>query len=95
MISQSIVIVRFEDLLEEMSAGAYVPIVKLFDALGLPTDQVDRSATMPNFGKLKQKDPKFYRSGTAGQWKEILTKEQAKTFWKVHGRTLARLGYEE
>lgn len=45
--------------------------------------------------KPGEEDPKsFYRSGTAEQWREVMTAEQQESFWRMAGEVMATLGYD-
>ena len=37
--------------------------------------------------------PSFFRSGTAGEWRETLTVDQVRALLDAHGPVMARLGY--
>jgi len=96
-------IIKYEDMLED-TRGEFV---KILEAFGMPVidRKVDYAIEMTQFDELKRqekragfieasKNTKFFKRGTSGHWKDILTDEQVARIEEDHGEMMQRLGYE-
>ena len=100
---RAIYVMRYEDMLDEpqKTFGALARHL-LLDAT---PSQVDLAIERSSFAKLKSLEDKtgfiekpetaqrFFREGRAGQWKEILSRQQVDRIVKDHGEQMARFGY--
>jgi Sulfotransferase domain len=98
-----VLIVRYEDMLAapERSFGR----LATFLGLKLGAGQLQRAIRNSSFDELRQQEAehgflerpkqseKFFRSGKAGQWKEILTPIQAEAIITAHAPMMMRCGY--
>ena len=96
-----VLLLRYEDMLVD-PIGA---LVKIADFLGLPSDCAAAAAEATSFEKLRSQEDqhgfkertnvcdKFFRKGTSGEGKRVLTEEQRARIESDHGRVMARLGY--
>jgi hypothetical protein len=100
---KSIVVVRYEDLLENPKSefGRIVKFLKM-DA---SDERIDRAIEDSAFDKLKAAEQQtgfveyptegksFFRSGRAGEWRERLTEEQVARIVRSNGALMKRFGY--
>ena len=98
-----VLLIRYEDLLEN-TERVFGNVMRF---LGRPTsaDQLRSALEAASFPELSRQEglagfrerprsaSRFFRQGTAGGWKEVLTTEQSLTLEENHGHTMARLGY--
>ncbi len=91
--------VRYEDMLADPIAQAQ----RVFAFLGadVADDVIERCVEQASFAKLsggrasgEEDSTSFFRSGTAGQWKEKLSQSQLEMIHSKAGALLAELGYE-
>jgi len=95
-------VLRYEDLLDRPNKSW----AQVLEALGLPIDQkkLVEAKERVEFARLQEqevdsgfkevgKGQKFFRSGKAGAWKELLTEEQVKQIEGNHKITMERWGY--
>jgi hypothetical protein len=100
---RAIYVMRYEDMLEHTHAVFRALCTHL---LLNPTDeQLDLAIQRSSFEELrKQEDeegyrekpdsaPRFFRSGKAGEWREVLTPEQVRTIIVAHNEQMRRFGY--
>lgn len=80
-------VVRYEELVAD-PAGTTDRIVA---GLGLTLPVV--SEALPSFGELKTSDPRFFRRGSAGGWRELFTPELLDLFREHNGAAMRRFGY--
>jgi hypothetical protein len=100
---QAIYVMRYEDMLAtpERTFGGLARHLLLTPVPGQLAEAIDRSsftrlrAQEENEGFQEQpnKTGRFFREGRAGQWKDILTKEQVARIVDDHGPQMARFGY--
>lgn len=96
-------IIKYEDMLKD-TRGEFV---RILEAFGMPVidHKIDYAIEMMQFDELKRqekragfieasKNTKFFKRGTSGHWKDILTEEQVAQIEKDHGEMMQRLGYE-
>lgn len=96
------IVIRFEDLIKDPIGEAE----KLREIIDLPKPDMTR---IPNFESLKYGRPKYggggenfdeeanlknFRRGQQGSHKEEMAPEIEAIFWKKHGQTMIKLGYE-
>jgi len=74
--------IHFEDLV----ANPVETVTKAVDALGL--DFKPKSDSVPEFKKLQETHPKFFRSGQSGQWKEEFPPHLLTVFEGLYGAAL-------
>jgi len=48
-----------------------------------------------SFEKLHADNPKFYRRGIVGAWRDEMTLDQQKSFWRYHADAMHTAGYNE
>jgi len=96
--------VRYEDLLEN-PAGTFAQVLEF---MGWKTDRerlvaAVQAADFKNlwrqeeehgFTEASQKAERFFRHGTAGHWRNVLTSGQAARIESDHGETMRAMGYE-
>jgi hypothetical protein len=96
-------VMRYEDLL----ADSFIPISALVKFLYLrPTRrELERAVDNSSFERLQAQElelgfvempsssGRFFRKGVAGQWKEILTKNQVRAIVNAHYEQMSRFGY--
>jgi hypothetical protein len=80
-------IVPFEDLVADPAGAAARACARL--GLTLPAP----SGRAPSFEELRAWDPRSFRKGQVGSWKEEMPAELEQLFWTLHGATMTRLGY--
>jgi hypothetical protein len=80
-------IVRYEKMLDnltqQMTRVAMFANVKLVYPINM------------SFETLHQADPKFYRRGIVGAWKDEMTEAQHTAFWRYHAEAMEVAGYEK
>jgi hypothetical protein len=95
--------VRYEDMLADPH-GAYR---RMAEHLGLAIDDsiVARAVEATRFGRLAEKErehgftprpattDRFFDSGRAGRWREVLAPEQVRRIERDHGAVMRRFGY--
>jgi hypothetical protein len=100
---QTIHVMRYEDMLAtpERTFGGLARHLLLAPTPGQVSDAIERSS----FARLRDQEEsegfqerpsqtgRFFREGRAGQWQDILTKEQVARIVKDHGPQMARFGY--
>jgi hypothetical protein len=99
----AIYVMRYEDMLAEpeKTFGGLARHLLLDPTPAQLREAIERSS----FDKLKEQEDKegfrekpkqaerFFREGRAGQWKEVLTKEQVDRIVRDHGEQMRRFGY--
>ncbi|MGE4220717.1 MAG: sulfotransferase domain-containing protein [Alphaproteobacteria bacterium] len=92
---------------EEMLADPATAIRHLARTAGLPATEaaIDGTVRSTRFDGLRQQErekgfierplkaERFFRAGTAGQWRQELTADQVRRIERRHGAVMARLGY--
>ncbi|WP_298355286.1 sulfotransferase domain-containing protein [Rhodoblastus sp.] len=100
-----VIILRYEDLLAVPERN----FARLASFLRLRPnrEQLQRAIEKSSFGALARQEAaegfvekppeaeKFFRTGKAGQWKDILSPDQIKTIVAAHGPMMMRFGYVE
>jgi hypothetical protein len=100
---QAVYIMRYEDMLAipEKTFGGLACHLLLAPTPRQLADAIDRSS----FARLRDQEEsegfqerpsqtgRFFREGRAGQWQDILTKEQVARIVKDHGPQMARFDY--
>jgi Sulfotransferase domain len=98
-----VLIMRYEDMLAtpERSFGRLATFLRL----KLSTEQLRRSIEKSSFDELARqeaqhgfverpkKSERFFRSGRAGQWKEVLSPRQVQAITTAHAPMMMRCGY--
>lgn len=101
--NRTLYIMRYEDMLAdpEKTFGALARHLTLRPTAAQLSDAIERSS----FGRLKEqeqsagfrerprKSDAFFRVGTAGQWREVLTERQVAAIVKANREQMARFGY--
>lgn len=82
-------IVRYETLIKRPLATVQKALAKLQYPVPLLIAQQTSS-----FAELKQIEPKFFRKGKAGSWREEMSPVLHELFWAKHGTTMQKLGYK-
>ena len=96
-------LVKYEDLMDDTEYR----FTKLLEFLDIPVDadRVRRAVDASRFDSLRAQEDKkgfsecpekverFFRSGKAGGWRDVLTEPQVKRIEAVHGEVMQRLGY--
>ena len=82
------VTVKYEDMTKGVTAVVHDALTRL----DLHYDRIPGS-TMPSFGSLNHKWPKFFRSGQTASWKGFMTANQLKVFWARHMSMMRELDY--
>jgi hypothetical protein len=100
---QAICVMRYEDMLAtpERAFGGLARHLLLDPTLEQLADAIDRSSfttlraqeESEGFQERSSQPGRFFREGRAGQWKEVLTKEQVTRIVDDHGPQMARFGY--
>jgi hypothetical protein len=96
--------VRYEDMLIDPHAAFGAMAQHL--SLGSTQQQIGRAIEQSSFARLQAQerekgfrerpavaDQNFFREGRAGQWKQILTKNQIDAIVRDHGEQMERFGY--
>ena len=97
-------VARYEDLLADPRAG--FGAIARFAGLDLDDERLDRAVEHSAFHRLQAQEAeagfkekssparlRFFRAGTAGQWRSELAPEQVQAIVDVHGDIMARFGY--
>jgi hypothetical protein len=79
-------LVRYEDLVA--APEAWLRGISCNLDLGLRV-----GGTMPGFGELHARWPKFFRSGRVGEWRKEFPPDLYELFWERHGEAMRRFGY--
>lgn len=96
-------LVRYEDMIEDLPTA----LRKMASASGCPTDDAAISAAVAatQFDRLAEQEQRygfleraerterFFRAGKAGQWRDLLTADQARRIEREHKTVMIRLGY--
>jgi hypothetical protein len=82
-------IVKYESLIEQPLATVQNALAKL----QYPAPPIISQQTA-SFEELKQIEPKFFRKGKAGSWREEMSPVLHELFWTKHGATMQKLGYK-
>jgi len=83
-------VVRFEDLLTDQGAV----LKRMLDFLGLVAiRQFSEFQSEIEFSNLKREMPAFFRTGRAGIWREVFSKEDEEFFLRNDHGLLEKLGY--
>lgn len=80
-------LVRYEELLAAPAEAA----AKACAALGIALPEAD--GVLTSVEELAAVDPRSFRKGKAGSWREEMPPELEELFWGRHGETMGRLGY--
>lgn len=95
--------VRYEDLLSAPSK--HFRAVVRFLGLDMPRGRIERAIRHASFATLARQEAalgfserpphqkRFFRKGTAGQWRKELTPQQVERICAAHRRQMARFGY--
>ncbi|MBI1260338.1 MAG: sulfotransferase domain-containing protein [Rhizobiales bacterium] len=100
---RAVCVLRYEDLLE----NPYDSFARLSRHLLLrpSPEQLEEAIERSSFARLQAQEVRegfrekpdaaeaFFRSGTAGQWREGLTRRQVRRIVQVHGAQMSRFGY--
>jgi hypothetical protein len=100
---QAIYVMRYEDMLAtpERTFGGLARHLLLSPTPGQLPDAIERASfallraqeDSEGFQERPSQTGRFFREGRAGQWQDILTKEQVARIVKDHGPQMARFGY--
>ncbi|MGN6817495.1 MAG: sulfotransferase domain-containing protein [Sphingomonas sp.] len=96
-------LVRYEDMLADTEAtvraalafaGAEIDSVRLRQAIAFASiAELQRQEAESGFREAPRQVRRFFRRGTAGNWRDDLTPEQAARVERDHGEMMDRLGY--
>ena len=95
--------IRYEDMISDMPGA----LTRMAEHLGWPVEpgaiagavaatQFDRLAELEKrhgFGEVPDSAQRFFVSGRAGGWRDVLTAEQAARIEQDHGAVMRRFGY--
>ena len=96
-------LMRYEDMLAD-PVSAFTALAKYL-RLKANAAQIEAAINMSHFGELAAQEdkngfnerpkqaPKFFRSGKAGQWREVLTQAQIRAVVSAHAPMMQRCGY--
>ena len=96
-------VVRYEDMLAKPNS-AFAGITR-FLGLKPPRERLERAIQRSSFRVLQEQErrygfkergdkaERFFREGTAGQWRKALTAEQVERVVAAHGEQMRRFGY--
>jgi hypothetical protein len=98
-------VMRYED----MSAQPLITFSKALSFIGLQhtSDEIKAALELCSFSRLKQQEeekgfseknarsPSFFRKGTVGDWRFVLTREQAERIKEKHREVMERFGYSD
>lgn len=97
------IVVQYEDMRRDMAAvlrrvtegiGLLVPDMAIAAAVGATDFKVLRAQEdRVGFAERPETAQRFFRSGTAGGWRETLSAAQVARIERDHGAVMARLGY--
>lgn len=101
--SPALHVIRYEDM-QEAPYRAFAGVVKF---LGLKTsrERIEKALKLSSFKVLREQEARhgfiektkvaerFFRQGTAGQWKNVLTPQQVEALTDAHREQMARFGY--
>lgn len=98
-----VTLVRYEDLLSDPQGQ----FKRILDAVGIPFDdfKLHRALDLANLRSLKKQEDergfgekknqeRFFNRGTAGHWRDLLSKEQVTRIERDHGEVMQSLGYD-
>ena len=98
-----VLILRYEDMLQnpERSFGRLTAFLRLKPSAEQlrraveksSFDELARQEEAQGFVERPQQAEKFFRSGRAGQWKDVLSQSQVKSIIDGHGPMMMRFGY--
>jgi aryl sulfotransferase len=74
------------------SRATEAAIAKAIDGASFPKLQAQEEAA--GFVEKAKTAKQFFRSGTTGQWKEVLTDAQRKRIEDANGEVMQRFGYD-
>jgi hypothetical protein len=80
-------VIRFEDLIADPVAAISRECAAIGAPLGEPT------APPPSFDRLRELAPWIFRRGALGSWRDEMSPELERRFWRLHGREMRALGY--
>jgi len=87
-------LIKYEEILKELRQGNVVQYLqRALHKLDLNFEPVTLKPLDP-FNTYHKENPKFFRRGVAGSWKDEMAPEIEEDFWKIHGPTMKWLGYE-
>jgi hypothetical protein len=96
-------VMRYEDMLDK-PLGTFTALVK-FLRLPASRERIERAIRRSSFKVLQEQEKRhgfiertetserFFRSGTAGQWRSVLTREQIARVIEAHREQMTRFGY--
>jgi len=99
----AIQVVRYEDLVAD-PRGRFGEMVEHL-RLDVTPEQIDEAVALASFDRMRAEEEKggfverpdhtefFFREGRAGQWREVLSREQIERIVNAHGEQMARFGY--
>ena len=82
-------VLRFEDLVKAKDARRLV--MERLRALGVAAETQD--GHVPDFDSLKRIQPRNFRRGRVGGWRDDMSWSAARVFWFRHGHVMRRMGY--
>lgn len=101
-------VIRYEDLLADPK-NTLTSVLELLD-FDIEEERVEKAIKACEFSSLKKQEEEenfieyefieedkkftFFNKGTAGTWKDILTKEQNESIIEIFGETMEKYGYE-
>ena len=86
------VVIKFEDLIKDPIPQVNRALQNLDISELLP--QLEKTS-YPSFEDLHRDWPDFFRKGSSGGWREEMSPQHQKLFWKYHGETMSKFGYSE
>jgi hypothetical protein len=88
-ILRRVAFVRFEDLVADP-----IPVVAgALERLGMELER--GTAEIPTFEALRQVEPRFFRRGKVGGWRDEMPPELQAIFWQHHRAMMYKLGYPD
>lgn len=96
-------VMRYEDMLAD-PLTSFAALARHLQLAATP-DQLALAVERASFDKLQDEEARegfqekpeqaerFFREGRAGQWREVLTRDQVERVVAVHGEQMARFGY--
>jgi hypothetical protein len=98
-----VMVIRYEDMLTDTmkvfsKAIAFMGIERqeadIQKAIALSSfEQLKKQEESKGFSEKSAKSERFFRKGTAGDWRTTLTAEQAQLIREAHGLTMLKFGY--